>query len=128
MMDLEEDMYNSIFTALKHPIRLRILRMLDEGANTYSEILKTLGVETGARAASEMRAHLSSINDIIQHRDDLLNSFLLYTNPNCPICTGRTQVSWQTCHNVYKTYIPLKLANGDWFEQPIQVEAGQEVR
>ena len=35
-MDLEEDLYNSIFTALKHPVRRRILRMLDEDASTYS--------------------------------------------------------------------------------------------
>jgi DNA-binding transcriptional ArsR family regulator len=59
-MDLEEDTYNSIFTALKHPVRRRILRMLDEGANTYSKILKTLGVETGF-----LNYHLESLRGLI---------------------------------------------------------------
>jgi DNA-binding transcriptional ArsR family regulator len=64
-MELEEDTYNSIFTALKHPVRRRILRMLDEGANTYSEILKTLGVETGF-----LNYHLESLRGLIAKDED----------------------------------------------------------
>jgi len=64
-MDLEEDLYNSIFTALKHPVRRRILRMLDEDASTYSEILKTLGVETGF-----LNYHLESLGGLIAKDGD----------------------------------------------------------
>jgi len=64
-MDLEEDLYNSIFTALKHPVRRRILRMLDEGASTYSEILKTLGVETGF-----LNYHLESLRGLITKNEE----------------------------------------------------------
>jgi len=59
-MDLEEDTYTSIFTALKHPVRRRILRMLDEGPATYTEILNGLGVETGF-----LNYHLEGLQGLI---------------------------------------------------------------
>jgi len=64
-MDLEEDLYNSIFTALKHPVRRRIMRMLDEGVSTYSEMLKALGVETGF-----LNYHLESLRGLISKDED----------------------------------------------------------
>ncbi|MBS7630696.1 winged helix-turn-helix transcriptional regulator [Candidatus Bathyarchaeota archaeon] len=46
-MDLEEDIYSIIFSALKHPSRRKIIRILAESPNTYTELQKKLGVETG---------------------------------------------------------------------------------
>jgi DNA-binding transcriptional ArsR family regulator len=59
-MDLEEDTYNSIFTALKHPVRRRILRMLGEGSVTYTGILRGLEVETGF-----LNYHLESLRGLV---------------------------------------------------------------
>jgi DNA-binding transcriptional ArsR family regulator len=44
---LEEDTYSIIFSALKHPSRRKIIRILDEGSSTYTELQKELDVETG---------------------------------------------------------------------------------
>ena len=46
-MTLEEDTYSIIFSALKHPSRRKIIRILDEGSSTYTELQNELGVETG---------------------------------------------------------------------------------
>lgn len=43
----EEDTYTAIFSALKHPIRRKILRMLEMAPATYTEIMNALGIETG---------------------------------------------------------------------------------
>lgn len=69
-MGLEEDMYTSIFTALKHPVRRRILRMLDEGPATYTEILNGLGVETGF-----LNYHLEGLQGLV--RKDAENRYRL---------------------------------------------------
>lgn len=46
-MDLDEDTYSVIFSALKHPSRRKILRILAEGPNTYTELQNKLGIDTG---------------------------------------------------------------------------------
>jgi DNA-binding transcriptional ArsR family regulator len=43
----EEDTYSIIFSALKHPSRRKIIRILGEGSNTYTMLQNKLGVETG---------------------------------------------------------------------------------
>ena len=43
-MEFEEDLYTEIFSALKHPIRRRILRSLEPIRRTYTELLNDLGV------------------------------------------------------------------------------------
>jgi DNA-binding transcriptional ArsR family regulator len=68
-MDYEEDTYTTIFRALKHPIRRKILHMLDASPLTYSEILNKLGVETGF-----LNYHLDSLNTLIK-KDE--NKYLL---------------------------------------------------
>jgi len=45
-MDFEEDTYTAIFSALKHPIRRKILRMLEVEPATYTEMMNALGIET----------------------------------------------------------------------------------
>ena len=69
-MDLEEDTYTSIFTALKHPVRRRILRMLDEGPATYTEVLNGLGAETGF-----LNYHLEGLQGLV--RKDAENRYRL---------------------------------------------------
>lgn len=59
-MDSEEDMYSTIFLALKYPIRRRILRILNESAATYTQILNHLNVETGL-----LNYHLESLKGLI---------------------------------------------------------------
>lgn len=64
-MAVEEDTYSSIFLALKHPVRRKILRMLGESPAAYTEILNTLGVETGF-----LNYHLESLNGLITKDKD----------------------------------------------------------
>src|SRR4030043_11531 len=64
-MELEEDTYSSIFKALKHPIRRRILRMLNEQPRTYTEILNELGIDNGL-----LNYHLENLRELLAKGDD----------------------------------------------------------
>jgi DNA-binding transcriptional ArsR family regulator len=64
-LDLEEDTYTVIFSSLKHPIRRKILRILNESSLTYTELLKSLGVETGV-----LNYHLDSLRELLMKSDD----------------------------------------------------------
>ena len=59
-MDLEEDTYDKIFQALKHPIRRRILRELESQPATFTELLKSLGIDNGL-----LNYHLNNLNELI---------------------------------------------------------------
>jgi len=65
IMDFEEDTYNAIFSALKHPIRRKILRTLDQAPATYTEMLNTLGIETGL-----LNYHLESLSSLIAKNEE----------------------------------------------------------
>jgi DNA-binding transcriptional ArsR family regulator len=56
---MEEETYSRIFTSLKHPIRRRILRLLDEKPLMFSEIQKTLGIDT-----EHLHHHLEKLGDL----------------------------------------------------------------
>lgn len=56
----EEETYSAIFSALKHPVRRRILRMLREGPMTFTEILNALAISTG-----HLNFYLESLGDLI---------------------------------------------------------------
>ena len=72
-MDFEEDTYSSIFLALKHPVRRKILNMLNEDPATYTQILSKLKVGTGF-----LNYHLESLNGLVtknEHDKYLLSDF-----------------------------------------------------
>jgi DNA-binding transcriptional ArsR family regulator len=64
-LDYEEDTYTEVFSALKHPARRMILRMLGEAPATYTEILNALGVETGL-----LNFHLESLRGLVAKGED----------------------------------------------------------
>lgn len=59
-MDFEEDTYNIIFTSLKHPLRRKILRLLNDYPMTYTEILNQFELETGV-----LNYHLDSLRELL---------------------------------------------------------------
>lgn len=64
-MEFEEDLYTEIFSALKHPIRRRILRSLERNRRTYTEMLNDLGVDTGL-----LNYHLDHLGTLIRKDED----------------------------------------------------------
>jgi hypothetical protein len=64
-MGSEEDTYTSIFNALRHPIRRRILRMLEEKPSTYTEVLSGLGIDNGL-----LNYHLDSLRELVTKGGD----------------------------------------------------------
>jgi hypothetical protein len=64
-MGSEEDTYTSIFNALRHPIRRRILRMLEERPSTYTEVLNVLGIDNGL-----LNYHLDSLKELVTKGGD----------------------------------------------------------
>lgn len=60
-MSLEDDVYNDIFTALKHPIRRKILKSLENNPHTYTELLNELELETGL-----LNYHLENLKTLIR--------------------------------------------------------------
>jgi DNA-binding transcriptional ArsR family regulator len=61
----EEETYSLIYTSLKHPIRRKILRMLKSKPSAFSEILESVGIDSG-----HLNYHLESLGDLIVHSQD----------------------------------------------------------
>ena len=59
-MSFEEDTYNTIFKAMQHPIRRRILRMISEKPSTYTEIQRDLNIDNGL-----LNYHLDALSSLI---------------------------------------------------------------
>jgi DNA-binding transcriptional ArsR family regulator/cell division protein FtsB len=60
-----EEPYSTIFTALKHPIRRRILRMLSKQPMTFSEMIEVLGVSN-----SFLTYHLENLGELVGKTED----------------------------------------------------------
>jgi len=59
-MDTEEDLYNEMFKALKHPVRRHILSLLHDEPQSYSNILRALNIDTGL-----LNYHLENLGSLI---------------------------------------------------------------
>lgn len=65
-MSFEEDTYNTIFKAMQHPIRRRILRTIADNPSTYTEIQKDLNIDNGL-----LNYHLDALSSLItKNRED----------------------------------------------------------
>ena len=56
----EEEIYSIMFTSLKHPVRRKILRMLNDKPLTFMEMVDNLGV-----SSSHLTYHLESLGELI---------------------------------------------------------------
>jgi DNA-binding transcriptional ArsR family regulator len=61
----DEETYSLIFKSLNHPIRRRILRMLQDNELSFSQILETLSMDSG-----HLSYHLESLGDLITRSTD----------------------------------------------------------
>ena len=57
--EIDEDTYSTIFAALKHPIRRRILRMLSEKPSSFTEILNMLSINS-----AQLSFHVKSLREL----------------------------------------------------------------
>ena len=57
--EIDEDTYSTIFAALKHPIRRRILRMLSEKPLSFTEILNALSINS-----AQLSFHIKSLREL----------------------------------------------------------------
>jgi DNA-binding transcriptional ArsR family regulator len=64
-MSFEEDTYTTIFKAMQHPIRRRILRMISEKPSTYTEIQRDLNIDNGL-----LNYHLDNMRDLITKNEE----------------------------------------------------------
>jgi len=64
-MGSEEDTYNVMFHALKHPVRRRILRRLDAGPASFTGLLNELGIDNGL-----LNYHLNSLGELVAKGPD----------------------------------------------------------
>ncbi len=62
---IEEETYSLILSALKHPLRRKILRLLYDKPLSFSEILESLSIDSG-----HLNYHIKSMGDIITHTDE----------------------------------------------------------
>jgi DNA-binding transcriptional ArsR family regulator len=58
----EEETYSLIYSSLKHPVRRKILRMLEIKPLTFSEILEVVSIDSG-----HLTYHLENLGDLITH-------------------------------------------------------------
>ncbi len=65
MADSEEEIYSIMFTSLKHPVRRKILRMLNDKPMTFMEMVEHIGV-----SSSHLTYHLESLGELVYKMDD----------------------------------------------------------
>jgi len=61
----EEEYYSTVFVALKHPIRRRILRMLHEKPRSFSEILAELKIES-----AHLTYHIETLGELLHKNEN----------------------------------------------------------
>jgi DNA-binding transcriptional ArsR family regulator len=67
-MDLpgsEEDTYSTIFASLKHPIRRRILRILFDGPQSFTDLQRSFNIES-----SHLTYHLDGLGSLLVKTED----------------------------------------------------------
>jgi hypothetical protein len=64
-MASEDEVYSTIFTSLKHPVRRKILRMLSEVPRSFSEVLEALGI-----SSSHLTYHLESLGELVSKMEN----------------------------------------------------------
>ncbi len=65
MSDSEEDSYSTIFTSLKHPIRRRLLRILSDEPQSFSDLQKQFKIES-----SHLTYHIESLRNLLYKTPD----------------------------------------------------------
>ena len=65
MANSEEEIYSTMFSSLKHPVRRKILRMLSDKPMTFMEMVDHIGVST-----SHLTYHLESLGELISKMED----------------------------------------------------------
>ncbi|MGD0978214.1 MAG: NosD domain-containing protein [Candidatus Bathyarchaeia archaeon] len=79
MSSFEEETYSTVFTSLRHPIRRKILRTLSAGPQSFSDLQKSVGIES-----PHLTYHLEGLTSLLtktEHGEYALSSL------------GRTAVS-----------------------------------
>ncbi len=64
-MSSEDEIYSTMFSSLKHPARRKILRMLSEKPQTFSQMLEALDV-----SSSHLTYHLESLGELVSKTED----------------------------------------------------------
>jgi DNA-binding transcriptional ArsR family regulator len=65
MAEFEEETYSTIFAALKHPIRRRLLRFLHGGPGSFTDILNSLNINSPI-----LTYHLETLKDLVFKTED----------------------------------------------------------
>ena len=65
MSGSEDEIYSTMFSSLKHPVRRKILRMLSQKPMSFSQILEELDV-----SSSHLTYHLESLGELLFKMED----------------------------------------------------------
>ena len=63
--DIDEEVYSTIFNALRHGVRHNILRMLEDRELTHTEIAEQLGI-----SSSHLTYHLDALKDLVSKTEN----------------------------------------------------------
>ena len=101
MPDSEEEIYSTMFTSLRHPVRRKILRMLSEKPMTFSKMLEDLGV-----SSSHLTYHLESLGELLSRNEN--GSYRLSTFGEASANTMRSVEETPAIQSKYRFSLPLK--------------------
>jgi DNA-binding transcriptional ArsR family regulator len=65
MAGFEEETYSTVFSALKHPIRRKILRVLSKSSKSFTDMQNSLNINSPV-----LTYHLEALRDLISKTDD----------------------------------------------------------
>ena len=93
-----EETYSVIFSALKHPVRRRILRMLCVEELTYSQILSTLGIDSG-----HLNYHLENLGELLAKTEQGKYRLSAFGKATVELMTGveETKISASEARNLW---------------------------
>lgn len=100
MVDFEEETYSTVFTSLRHPIRRKILRILSAGPQNFSDLQRTLDIES-----SHLTYHLEGLGSLLLKTDD--GKYALSSLGNTAVST-MTQVEEPSNIPLHVSFSPKK--------------------
>lgn len=97
----EDEIYSTMFSSLKHPVRRKILRILSEKPKTFSNILEELEI-----SSSHLTYHLESLGELLAKTED--GKYKLSTFGEASVNTMKKVEEPQVCKSKRLAMLPIR--------------------
>jgi DNA-binding transcriptional ArsR family regulator len=103
-MSFEEDTYTTIFKAMQHPIRRRILRTISDKPSTYTEIQRDLNIDNGL-----LNYHLEALSSLITKNSEEKYALSDFGRATASLVRGVEEPTRQASSDAASSQLTVKL-------------------